>query len=59
MKFYVTYKMYEEWNQFEGTWRKDWKSFLSRDRAERFIVSIWNNSNYKDISEVLTREFEA
>lgn len=56
MKFYVLYKHYDELNQFEGYWGKDWQEFDSEKEAAEFIEQISNpkvSANFKDISGVL------
>lgn len=50
--FYVTYKYYTEYSQFEGEWNVGWARFNSESEAKRFISNI-SNSDHKDISDVL------
>jgi hypothetical protein len=48
MKFYVFYEYYSEYNQFEGSWEKDWAVFDGSEDAQGFIDSHTDNSDYRN-----------
>lgn len=52
--YYVLYRYYSEYNQFEGSWDKDWDSFDSEEEAKDFMKRLKDNSNYRDLIGPLT-----
>ena len=47
--YYVLYEEYSEYNQFEGSWDKDWKSFNTEKEAIDYVLSIQKNHNYHNV----------
>lgn len=48
-KYYVMYKSYTEYNQFEGSWDLDKEEFISFEEAERWIEEAQTSSDIRDI----------
>lgn len=56
--YYVIYKYYTEYNQFEGIWDLQMKKCESYSKIRKWIKDNKNNSNIKDIIGPL-RKMEA
>lgn len=54
MKYYVIYQDYTEYNQFEGDWSTQFKTFNSRKEAEKWIKDVKGNGNVGDVIGPLT-----
>jgi hypothetical protein len=59
MKYYVIYQDYTEYNQFEGDWSTQFKTFNSCKEAEKWIKDVRSNSDIKDVIGPLTRVVKA
>lgn len=49
MKYYVIYKKYIEWNQFEGRWMSEWQEFNNKKEVIEWMKNIKSDNNYDDI----------
>lgn len=45
LKYYVSWQEYEEYNQFEGVYQYDFKTFNSLCECNKFIESMKENQN--------------
>lgn len=53
--YYIIYKEYEEWNQFEGSWITGFSKFDTYKLAETFRNGLLSNPNYyTKVSPILT-----
>lgn len=48
-QYFVIYKEYQEYNQFEGTWNTDYEVYTKLKLAYEFINTLQNDENYRDI----------
>lgn len=49
MKYYVIYKQYTEYNQFEGSWDKDYDCFNNYEVAKSTKEHMCKSGNYTDV----------
>jgi hypothetical protein len=45
--YFVIYERYNEFNQFEGEWLRDWNVFRFRDNAVKSIKEMKLNNDYR------------
>jgi len=54
MKYIVIFEEYSDYNQFEGSWDKDWSFFAKLKEAEVFAANLKGNHNYRNVVGPLT-----
>lgn len=57
--FYLLFKEYSEYNQFEGSWDKNWRSFDTLDEANTTKYAMESSADYCEVSPVLTELSQA
>ncbi len=49
MKYYIIYKEYTEYNQFEGSWDTVVEEFPTLEECQKSVYDMEKNNNIKEI----------